>query len=1134
MTEFKSILSENPSFLELQAERKAGKSPLYLAGVSDSQAAHLIDSVLEDTALVVCKDGFTALRMFRDLSFLSEQQVLHFPTREYIFHDVDTASRDDSRIKVLSQLCQIDGKGIVVTSIDALAKVLPPPALFRESTARICAGQEIDIDALLKKLINAGYTRCDMVEGRGQCSLRGGILDLFGFQDDLAYRIEFFGDEVDSIRTFDPFNQSSVDMVDEIFITPARELIYSQEMLDSLLKEASKKPNEKMKDDLAKLQTAGYAPFLDKYLPLLYRDRGASLCDYLDRNCQLFLVEPNEIRYAYQNLQKQVSEDVTAIIEQELLNKYFGEYLNSYDHMIYKRTNQNCFLLSQFVSKVQDIDPQAIVQFEGKLIGSYRDKGSLLCDDILYYHENGYRVILVVSGENRANHLKSELYERGLQSSLYGEKSQDSNILIINGHLYSGFLYQGSKTAVISEFEAVKQTRKPRKTKKNAINSLADIKPGDYIVHVNHGIGQYLGQELITAAGVSRDYLKVKYGGTDILYVSADQLDMFHKYVGSKEHIKLNKLGGKEWSRVKQKVKESCRELAEELVKLYSEREHTPGHAFAPDTPWQKEFEDTFIYEETPDQLKCISEVKEDMEKPHPMDRLLCGDVGYGKTEVAMRAAFKCVMDGHQVAYLAPTTILAYQHYNTFTSRMNGFGVQVEMLSRFKSPKEQKDILKRLKDGKVDIVIGTHRLLQKDVTFPKLGLLVIDEEQRFGVKHKETLVEMKSNIDVLSMTATPIPRTLNMSMIGIRDMSVIETPPLDRHPIRTYVLPYNPSVIKEAILREKARGGQVYYIHNVVSTISQCAKMVSDLVPGLSVRYAHGRMSETELEEIMMQVQNGDVDVLVCTTIIETGLDIPNVNTMIVEQSDRFGLSQLYQLRGRVGRSDNVAFAYLTYQAEKVLSEVAQKRLIALREFTEFGSGFKIAMRDLEIRGAGNVLGPEQHGHIDNVGYEMYCQLLAEAISEVKGETKEKEPETQVDFSVNSYIPETYITNQQNRIEIYKKIADIQNDEDYFAVYDEIQDRFSTIPEPVNNLLYISLMKHLAKAIHISEIKQQGKTILFYFEKITPELLEKLTGEITKNKNKILFSAGVRPYLSYKIDKKLNFENIKNLLQSLI
>ncbi len=1114
MPKFFGLLDGMQGYKDARAAITSKKN-VYLSGISGSAKCHVLFSLMKETdkktALIITPDSETAKKLYRDMSFFCGKKVFLFPEREFIFYDIDGLSNETTaeRIGILSEI-SADGGIVIVTAAAAIKPVIPEKKL-REFTFSLKEADILDENEFSQKLILAGYSRCETVEGAGQFAVRGGIIDVYPVNSDTPYRIDLFGDEIDTIRPFDAVTQLSGDRVVGVTITPAKEILYDFEAASYLSQQLKAADNP----DWEKFSERHYFPSNDKYLPEIYKDLPL-IFEYFDENSLFVFDEPQSIREKCDNAAWQIMQSVEHMYENNELSGVHGEFCTDYIGLV--RKSRGCILaLSQFLQSGTDISFSCLASIEAKSESTYNGNTEMLREDLKLYQKQGYSVVILAGGTARGLNLCENLQKDGVET-VFDENfdKPPHGIMITTGSICGGFEYPELKLAFISDRDIFKKGGRKKRTvsKKNAISSVADLNPGDYVVHVNHGVGRFLGQELITAGGVTKDYLKLQYGGTDFLYVPATQLDLIHKYIGSKSELKLNKLGGKEWKNTKSRVKASCEELAKGLIKLYAQRQNIKGHSFSADTPWQREFEESFPYIETPDQIKCIDEVKGDMEKAAPMDRLLCGDVGYGKTEVAIRAAFKCVMDGKQVAYLAPTTILAMQHFNTFRQRMDNFAVKVEMISRFRTPSQQKKIAEQVKRGEIDILIGTHRILQKDLEFPNLGLLIIDEEQRFGVKHKERLKEIKTDVDVLTMTATPIPRTLHMSMIGIRDISTINTPPKDRYPVRTYVMEQNMSIVTDAIIRELSRGGQVYYLFNRVEGISAAAKRIGELVPSARVAYAHGQMKESELEKIMMDVSSGEVDVLVCTSIIETGLDIPNVNTIIIEDADRLGLAQLYQLRGRVGRSDKMAYAYLMYTKDKVLSEVARKRLGALRDFTEFGSGFKIAMRDLEIRGSGNVLGPQQHGHMDAVGYELYCMMLEEEIRRLRGEPSVFK-EVVIDLDIDAFIPKTYIKSEDTRIDIYSRIAKISNDDEYGEICDELRDRFGEYANPVSNLLEIAMLKNIAISVGVGEIRQVGSNILFYFSNATDRTIALATAAASYFKGRLLVSAGARPSVNY-------------------
>ena len=970
-----------------------------------------------------------------------------------------------------------------------------------------------------------------MIENKGQFSIRGGIVDV-GLSEKIGVRIEFWGDEVDSIRFFQISSQRSTEMLKEITIFPAHELIVQD--LSEAVKNIQEKYPEEI-EDIELIKNGDYISKINKYFNEFYENQ-ASFLDYMSDEYLLLLDEKSKINQRKTNIIEDNNKLIASLIEKE---KFVPEAIENISKFEYNFEEKQIIYLEQNDS-IKNIQKY---YFETREINFYNLQLDLLLADIVTYQKNKKKVVLLAGNEISAKKLCDILKENQInyKHEQEAENIKPGEIIVTIGGFSSGFENYDLNLIVISlqnNFEEpVKRKKKLSSTFKDSEKIVfADLKPGDIVVHQTHGIGQFIGVNTITADGVTKDYIKIKYRNDDILYVPTNSLDSVRKYIGGGDNSspRLNKLGGKEWSATTSKVKKNLEAVAKDLIELYAKRQKIKGFSFSPDTPWQKQFEDSFPYTETDDQLRCIQDVKKDMEKPQPMDRLLCGDVGYGKTEVAIRAAFKAVMDQKQVAYLVPTTILANQQYEEFKTRMQEFAINVELLNRFKTKKEQDEIIKKLKLGEVDVIVGTHRLLSEDVNFKDLGLLIIDEEHRFGVKDKEKIKKLRTNIDVLTMTATPIPRTLHMSIVGVRDMSVIYEPPHNRKPVQTYVLEYDQEVITEAITKEIERGGQVFYLFNQVEGIEKKANEISMLVPEAKVGFAHGKMSGRELEEIMESFINHEINVLVCTTILESGIDIPNANTIIVENADRLGLAQLYQIRGRVGRSDKQAYAYVTYKRDKLLSEVADKRLKAIKEFTEFGSGFKIAMRDLEIRGAGSMLGEMQHGHIEQVGYDTYCKLLDEVIKEMQGIEVVEEQDVQIDLAVSSYIPDNFIENSSQKIEIYQNIALCRTEEELQNVIDEVIDRYGRLPKELENLIDIARIKQLARKANILKIAQKENGIVFYFvkEKIKPEMVNTL---ITKYPMLVKFSNAVEPYVTLRIKENENIiEKAKEFLNTVI
>lgn len=1153
--------------------------PVTITGPSESQKAHLAYALcnhLGKKGVCIAYNEIQARKMYEDFSCFFGKGAVLFTSREIMLHDVDAKSYDSvyERIEALYRIERGD-YSFIVTSAEALCQKLIERELFVGSILKFSVGDRIDLENTIQKLISIGYERETTVEGKSQFAVRGGIIDIFPVNSDSAVRIELFDDEIDSIRSFDLLTQRSIENVKDVTVLPAREVIYPYERRDCILQKISReleeqikgvknlhrdkvtavsgakdsksyieKLQERIKFDIERFQQEYYFAGMDRYIPYII-ENPFSIIDYIDSDNLIFVDEPVRFEKRIEGFLEESREMCKALFEKGQLLGGSIELFFDYAKLSGKLNNRkNLLYLSTLSADQRQSDNRKTIT--SKLLNSYQGHLDLLIDDIRHWKEKRSRVVILSGTKVRGEMLTEALGDRNIEAVFLEEPNRDvepGEVIITHGTLHTGFEYPDIGFVVISGKELFgqdKKTRriKPNKNKGQKINVFTDLNVGDYVVHRLHGIGKYIGIEQLVVENVKKDYLKIQYQEGDFLYVPTNQMDLIQKYIGSEGKTpRLSKLGGTDWVKTRAKTKEALMELAGELIKLYAEREAARGYSFSKDTVWQKQFEDLFPYQETEDQLRCIEEIKADMESSKPMDRLLCGDVGFGKTEVAIRAMFKAVMDGKQVAYLVPTTVLAQQHYNNFKERMKDFPVTVEMISRFRTKAEQNKILKDVKAGVVDIIVGTHRLLQKDVVFKDLGLLVIDEEQRFGVKHKERIKKIKSNVDVLTLTATPIPRTLHMSLTGIRDISTIEDPPEERYPVQTYVMEYNPEVIKDAINREISRGGQVFYLYNRVRSIDMKAITVNNLVPDARVGIAHGQMSETELENVMFRFINGEYDVLVCTTIIESGLDMPNVNTIIVENADAMGLAQLYQLRGRVGRSNRLAYAYITYKKDKVLSEIAEKRLQAIKEFTEFGSGFKIAMRDLQIRGAGNLLGPQQHGHIDSVGYDMYCRLLAEAVNELRGiPVSDSDLEISIDINISAYIDDMYIEDENQKIEIYKKIASINNEQDVLDVEDELMDRYGEIPQSVRNLLDIALIKSLAGACGFLSIQEKNDTVIFQYAENRNINLEALGRLMDKYKRKLLFTASSKPYITYKIagiKRSELLDNIKILLQDI-
>lgn len=1096
MNVFTELLKEQEQFKQILQSLKSGKSPIRITGTCETQKVHLAFSlcnVLSKNMLYVAPDDITAKFVFEDLKFFTDN-VLLFPSKEIILHQVDAKSDENAkkRLDVLSKMTVSD-RFFIVTTIEALALKVGDKKSFIKNSIKIKNGDILEVETITKQLNSLGYKREANVEANGQFAVRGGIVDVFPYNVTMPLRIEFWDNEVDVIKWFDSDTQLSVEKTDCVFIPPA---------------------------------TDGFG------------ENCVTLCDYLE-NYIAFYDEPHHIDEYYNSAVKELTDKILSAIEHDsFINKDKANvsfYLQDYNEILNSISPSPIVGLSNLSTAAKGLKPKEIFHLSAKSMPSYHGNLALMCEDLQHYVENLYRIIIPCSTDVKFNTLKQMLKQQGVKvSTNIKTLPQRGSVTLINGKLRFGFEYPLVNCAFFSdnEFGADKKSSNLRFKRKTNVRNISDINIGDYVVHYIHGIGVYKGIHQLSVDNIVKDYIKIQYKGSDMLYVPVNQLDMVNKYIGAETGVKVNKLGSNEWSATKKKVRESLEVLAKDLIDLYAKRENMKGFKFSPDCDYQHEFEDTFLYLETEDQLSAIKDVKKDMESDKPMDRLLCGDVGYGKTEVAIRAAFKAVLDSKQVAYLVPTTLLAKQHFDTFSQRMKDFPIKVEMLSRFRSKKHQEKIIEELKDGSIDIVIGTHKLLQKGIGFKDLGLLIVDEEQRFGVSHKEKIKELKNNIDVLTLSATPIPRTLNMAMTGLRDMSVLNDPPSNRHPVQTYVMEYDENTVKNAIRREVARNGQVYYLYNRVEGIERLAAKLSSMLPELRVVYAHGKMSEKELENVMGAVLNNEYDVLVCTTIVETGLDIPNMNTMIIEDADKFGLSQLYQLRGRVGRSSRLAYAYLLVKRNKILDEVAEKRLKAIKEFTEFGSGIKIAMRDLEIRGAGSVLGKRQHGHMNQVGYELYCKLLDSAVRKLKeNEEFVEDISVTIDISVSGFVPSSYIEDQKTRVDVYKTIASIGSVDDSMKVIDELIDRFGDVPPSVLNLIDGALIRNVAKLLFITDVSQKGDVVYFKLTDKTP--MDKVINCVSKNRVELYILGKDTPVLAYKPQKTSQKSISKSVLKIL-
>ena len=1105
MRSFTEPLKELAEFETIQREMKKETGMIQIAGCVNSQKTHMMYALSDGSRkriIAVSSEG-KAKEICEEYKFLDEN-VYYYPPKDLLFYQADIRGKVllKQRMGVIQAILE-DEEVTVVTSFDGFMDALLPAEKIRQRVIKLSNTDTVDFEELKKKIADLGYDREVQIEGPGQFAVRGGILDVFPITEEVPIRIEFWGDEIDSIRTFDVDSQRSIENLEAIEIYPATDF-----------------PEEEGKR----------VSFLD------YFEKEESI---------LFLDEPARLQEKGEGVEEEYLEAQKNRLEAGMEVTDVRIPLYHTKDVIKKMNEYYCIGFSALETRVKEFKTNHLYSIHAKSVNPYNNSFEMLTRDLKRLKRNGYRVVLLSGSRTRARRLAEDLRDYNL-SSYYSEDKErvvmPGEILTTFGHVAEGYEYPMLKFTVISETDIFGRGKKKRKRKiyeGQKIQSFSELKIGDYVVHENHGLGIYQGIEKMDIDKTSKDYMKISYAGGSNLYIPATQLDLIQKYADADaKKPKLNRLGTQEWTKTKTKVRGAVKEIAKDLVELYAARQKEEGFVYGPDTVWQKEFEEMFPFEETEDQIMAIDAVKQDMESRKIMDRLICGDVGYGKTEVAIRAAFKAVQESKQVVYLVPTTILAQQHYNTFVQRMKDFPVRIDLMCRFRTPTQQKKTIEDSKKGLVDIIIGTHRVLSDDLKFKDLGLLIIDEEQRFGVQHKEKIKKLKENVDVLTLTATPIPRTLHMSLIGIRDMSVLEEAPQDRMPIQTYVMEYNDEMVREAIQRELSRQGQVYYVYNKVKDIEEVADRIQSLVPDAVVAYAHGQMSEHQLEQIMFDFINGEIDVLVSTTIIETGLDISNANTMIIHEADKLGLSQLYQLRGRVGRSNRMAYAFMLYKRDKLLKEIAEKRLAAIREFTDLGSGFKIAMRDLEIRGAGNLLGAEQHGHMEAVGYDLYCKMLNEAVKHLKGEMEEEEPyNTTIDLNVDAYIPASYIPNEYQKLDVYKRIASIENEEEMDDMVEELIDRFGDIPRKVQQLLNIAALKALAHQAYIIAIEQKGEEYKFtMYEKAKvkadqiPILLQQFKGNLT-------FKVDTNPYFLYEKksrNKKEKDESILECVKSVI
>ena len=1140
-------------------------TPFLVTGIVDVQKAHIIECLRQVYSniptLIITYDELRAKEIYEDIKFF-ENNCIYYPSRDILFYNADFRSNDieKQRICAINEILNSD-KPIVVLSIKALFDKLISKEEFSKHIISIREGSVINVDEFIKELIFMGYERCDITENQGNFSVRGGIIDIFLPIKLNPYRIEFWGDEIESIRIIDVNSQRSINKVESIEIFPAREIIYREEELEKglskvikemeyCIKKYEKKGNfdeaerlfRHINEDIEKFKEYKLYSNVINYINYFF-DNLVNLIDYMPDDTILYYDEPQRIFEYSKNFYLEYIESIKNRIDSGYFLPGQLQTIFDYNEILNFSKKKKEILFTSVSVNIKNFYLKDIINISGKSTLFFGNKIDLFCEEILKLKNLNYSIIIFAGSSVKCERFIKEMKERNIEC-YYTENNdkeiKKGSVVVMKGKLSRGFEYSEIKFAVFCESEIFYKLSDKRIRKKNKkvsyIDNFIDLEIGDYVVHENYGIGIYRGLEKVVIDGISKDYLKISYLDNGSIFVPVNQMNIIQKYIGNNGiSPKISKLGSNDWTKAKNKVSEAVKILAKDLVDLYAKRKSSKGYVYSYDTIWQKEFEESFPYEETYDQIIAIEEVKRDMESEKVMDRLICGDVGYGKTEIAIRAAFKAVQDNKQVVYLVPTTILAQQHYNTFCSRMADYPVRIDLLSRFRNINQQKKTIIDIGKGMVDIVIGTHRILSKDVKFKDLGLIIVDEEQRFGVSHKEKLKSMKKNVDVLTLTATPIPRTLHMSLSGIRDMSILEEPPQERKPIQTYVMEYNSEFIRDAINREISRGGQVYYINNRINNIESVTINIQNIVPYANISYIHGQMNEREIENIMNDFINGNIDVLVCTTIIETGLDISNVNTIIIQDADYMGLSQLYQLKGRVGRGNKIAYAYLMYRKDKILNEFAEKRLKTIKEFTELGSGFKIAMRDLEIRGAGNLLGAEQHGHMESVGYDMYCKLLDDAVKNIKGECIIKDFKTNVDININAFIPDFYINDEKQRLEMYKKISFIDSKDDYYDIIDEIEDRYGNIPKATQTLIEIAFIKSEANKKGIIEILEKNSEVSIIFQKNDNFNFKKILNFITEN-NIYSFIAGDNPTIKIKLNNKKDNSvliYIKNLLQEI-
>ncbi len=1138
---------ENKNIHTLPDCIEGGALPALVSGLGAIHRSNLAAALRVKTGrpvFIITADDTTAETFAADMRNFLQEEVAVITAREFTFYGSERVSRqtEQKRLSVMDAMVQ-NTVSVVVAAAPALFQRTMPPELLERVSFTLRPGQTMAPEDVIDVLLRAGYRSADQVEGPGQFAHRGGILDIWSTSAAAPARLDFFGDEIDTIHSFDPSSQRRTEPQKSMRVLPGAETIPSlaeggkaalaaeiRSLSARLNMNASKFDVKKLRQTMEKdgeaLENNGEFTAADRYMCLVY-PKMATVLDYVPQNALVFMDQPGKCAERSRSYLKQAAEDIRLLVEGGTLSGRLAEFYRSWEETLSRLKDFPVVMGDNFTVGRYPLDPRTILSLTAKQLPSHAGSAQTAAEDVKHWLGENYRCVVLVGDRRRGHAMKEVLEEKGIHNiymdSRLGKLPEPGQCVISVGSLSSGMEYPQAKLAILADTQIAKSGLRTQRRKRALpagarLGSYEDLSVGDLVVHETHGIGRFAGIFKMPVDGAEKDYVKICYAGTDSLYVPATQLDMVTKYIGAGEDspVKLSKLGGSDWNRARIRAKAAAKEMAAELIHLYSARQKSPGHAFAPDSPWQTEFEDAFEYTETDDQLRCIAEIKRDMEKPVPMDRLLCGDVGYGKTEVALRAVMKCVLDGWQAAILVPTTVLAQQHYQTAVSRFFGYPIRIGILSRFSTPAQVKGILAELQSGECDIVIGTHRLLQKDIKFKKLGLLIVDEEQRFGVSHKEHIKEMAKQVDVLTLSATPIPRTLNMALSGIRDMSTLEEPPHDRLPVQTFVMEHDWGVVCDAIRREVDRGGQVYYLHNRIENIERTAAKILAMLPEVSVDVAHGRMSEKELSSVMEKVSQGETQVLVCTTIIETGIDIPNVNTIVIEDADKMGLAQLHQIRGRVGRSSRRACAYLTYRKDKVLTEIAEKRLEAIREFAEFNSGFRIAMRDLEIRGAGNLLGSQQSGHLIDVGYDMYLKLLEEAVMEEKGETPPVRTECSADLTISANIPDSYIKSPEQRMDIYRRIALIRTEEEADDITDELCDRFGDPPPSVNALVQVALLRGEASRFGISDIVQKGGFVRFVFAEFNFEYISALYAKDLW-KGRIKVEAGGKPAVALKL-----------------